>query len=111
MVDFWSLRADNVADLVWCGFALHRCQRTAEGKMQGEKREHWLRLCVEAADERDANRLLELVSEINHLLHVKHMRLTNVHREAGGYVIEAADEKARHPRARSQSPGTASKAG
>jgi hypothetical protein len=36
--------------------------------MKGEKREHWLRLCVEAADERDASRLLDLVSEINRLL-------------------------------------------
>lgn len=78
--------------------------------MKGERRDHWLRLCVEAADEHDSNRFIEVIAEINHLLHEKHMRLRNVRREAGGYVIEAADEKARHPRA-SQSPGTASKAG
>jgi len=71
--------------------------------MKGEKRERWLRLCVEAANEQDSNRLLELVSEINRLLHEKHMRLRNVRREAGGYVIEAADQKTRHTRARSLS--------
>jgi hypothetical protein len=49
---------------------------------------------VEAADEQDANRLLELVSQIKHLLRDKEMRLRNVRREAGGYVIEAADKKA-----------------
>ena len=71
--------------------------------MKGEKRERWLRLCVEAANEQDSNRLLELVSEINRLLHEKHMRLRNVRREAGGYVIEAADQRTRHTRARSLS--------
>jgi hypothetical protein len=82
--------------------------------VKGERREHWLRLCMEAADEQDSRRLLELVSEINHLLHEKHMRLTNVHREASGYVIEAAEEKTRHHRAQSHSSGgsdTALKAG
>jgi hypothetical protein len=62
--------------------------------MKGKKRERWLRLCVEAADEQDANRLLELISQIKHLLRDKEMRLRNVRREAGGYVIEAADKKA-----------------
>jgi hypothetical protein len=66
--------------------------------MKGERRDHWLRLCVEAADEQDSNRFLEMIAEINHLLHEKQMRLTNVRREAGGYVIEAADEKARSSR-------------
>ena len=88
----------------------------ANGGGQSERRKarHWLRLCVEAADEQDSNRLLELVSEINHFLHEKHMRLTNVHREAGGYVIEAAEEITRHPHAQSRSSGrsdTALKAG
>jgi len=45
-----------------------------------------MRLCVEAADERDSNRLLDLISEINRLLHEKEMRLRN--------VIEAAEKKA-----------------
>ena len=49
--------------------------------MKGEGRERWLQLCVQAADEQDSDRLLELVSEINHLLHEKHMRLKNVRRE------------------------------
>jgi hypothetical protein len=62
--------------------------------MQGEKRERWMRLCVEVADEQDSNRLLELVSDINRLLHEKDMRLRNVRREPTGYVIEA-EEKAR----------------
>jgi hypothetical protein len=62
--------------------------------MQGEKREHWMRLCVEAADEQDASRLLELVSDINRLLQEKAMRLRTVRREANGYIIEAAEEKA-----------------
>jgi hypothetical protein len=82
--------------------------------MKGERREHWLRLCVDAADEQDSKRLLELVSEINHFLHEKHLRLTNVHREAGGYVIEAADEKSRRAGAQSPTSGrsdTALKAG
>ena len=43
--------------------------------MEGEKREHWMRLCVEAADGQDSKRLLELISEIDRLLHEKEMRL------------------------------------
>jgi hypothetical protein len=57
--------------------------------IQAEKRERWMRLCVEAADEQDSNRLLELISDINRLLHEKEMRLKNVRREATRYVIEA----------------------
>jgi hypothetical protein len=62
--------------------------------MEGEKRERWMRLCVEVADEEDSNRLLELISEIDRLLHEKELRLRNVRREASRYVIEAAEEKA-----------------
>jgi hypothetical protein len=62
--------------------------------MEGEKRERWMRLCVEVTDEQDSNRLLELISEINRLLHEKEMRLRNVRREESGYVIEAAEKKA-----------------
>jgi len=58
--------------------------------MEGEKRERWMRLCVEVADEQDSNRLLELISEIDCLLHEKEMRLRNLRREASRYVIEAA---------------------
>jgi len=57
--------------------------------VEGEKRELWMRLCVEAADGQDSNRLIELISEIDRLLHEKEMRLKNVRREASKYVIEA----------------------
>src|SRR5437016_2198855 len=62
--------------------------------MEGEKREHWMRLCVEAADGQDSKRLLELISEIDCLLHEREMRIRNVRREASKYVIEAAEKKA-----------------
>jgi hypothetical protein len=62
--------------------------------MEGEKRERWMRLCVEVADEQDSNRLVELISEIDRLLHEKEMRLRNVRREASRYVIEAAEKQA-----------------
>jgi len=44
---------------------------------------------VEVADEQDSNRLLELIAEVNRLLHEKELRLSNVRREASRYVIEA----------------------
>jgi len=50
-------------------------------KMEGEKRRE------------DSNRLLELITEIDRLLHEKEMRLRNVRREASRYVIEAAEGK------------------
>ena len=31
-------------------------------KMEGEKRERWMRLCVDVADEQDSDRLLDLIS-------------------------------------------------
>ena len=62
--------------------------------MESEKRERWMRLCVEVADGQDSKRLLELISEIDRLLHEKEMRLKNVRREASRYVIEAAEKKA-----------------
>ena len=37
--------------------------------MEAEKRERWMRLCVEVADGQDSKRLLELISEIDRLLH------------------------------------------
>src|SRR5437016_12582115 len=61
--------------------------------MEAEKRERWMRLCVEAADGQDSKRLLELISEIDRLLHEQEMRLKKVRREASKYVIEA--ERAR----------------
>ncbi len=43
--------------------------------MKGEKREHWMRLCEQAANEQDPEKLLELVREINRLLEEKEQRL------------------------------------
>ena len=43
--------------------------------MQGEERERWEELCRLAADERDPNRLMELIEEINRLLEQKEQRL------------------------------------
>ena len=74
-----------------CAVASER--RRAKWKLTSE-RERWMRLCVEVADEQDSNRLLELISEIDRLLHEKEMRLRNVRREASRYVIEAAEKKA-----------------
>ena len=62
--------------------------------MESEKRERWMRLCVEVADGQDSKRLLELISEIDRLLREKAMRLRSVRREASRYVIEAAEKKA-----------------
>ncbi len=54
-------------------------------KMEGENRERWMRLCVDVADEQDLNRLLELISEIDRLLHEKEMRLKKC--AAGGKQV------------------------
>jgi hypothetical protein len=43
--------------------------------MQGEKKERWMELCDQAANEQDADKLLELVSQINELLEEKERRL------------------------------------
>ena len=43
--------------------------------MKGEKRERWMRLCEQAANEQDTQKLLELVREINRLLEEKEQRL------------------------------------
>jgi len=43
--------------------------------MKGEVREHWMRLCEQAAIEQDPEKLMELVSEINRLLEEKESRL------------------------------------
>ncbi len=43
--------------------------------MKGEKREQWMRLCEQAANEQDPQKLLELVREINRLLEEKEQRL------------------------------------
>jgi len=43
--------------------------------MQGENRERWRKLCEEAEKERDPQRLMELIDEINRLLELKEKRL------------------------------------
>jgi hypothetical protein len=43
--------------------------------MQGEIREHWQKLCEQAAVEKDPEALLELTTEINRLLREKEVRL------------------------------------
>jgi hypothetical protein len=55
--------------------------------MKGEKKEHWMRLCEQAANEQDPKRLMELVHEINRLLEEKENRLKQdsklTHRASG----------------------------
>ena len=43
--------------------------------MKDEKREHWLDLCAQAADEQDPQKLMKLVEQINRLLLAKEDRL------------------------------------
>jgi len=43
--------------------------------MDGEKRESWMELCAEAADEKDPQKLMKLIAEITRLLQEKHARL------------------------------------
>ena len=43
--------------------------------MQDEKKEQWIRLCELIPNEQDADKLLELVREINRLLEEKEERL------------------------------------
>jgi hypothetical protein len=43
--------------------------------MDGEKRESWMELCAQAADEKDPQKLMKLIAEIIRLLHEKHARL------------------------------------
>ena len=43
--------------------------------MQGEKKEHWMELCAEAAVEEDPEKLHALVEEIDRLLQEKEDRL------------------------------------
>jgi hypothetical protein len=40
-----------------------------------EKRERWMELCAQAADEQDPEKLMALVKEINTLLQAKEKRL------------------------------------
>lgn len=46
--------------------------------MQDEKREHWIQLCADAANEQDTKKLMVLVDEINRLLEAKEDRLNKL---------------------------------
>jgi hypothetical protein len=43
--------------------------------MQGENRERWLELCLQAANEQDEKKFMSLIKEINRLLEKKEQRL------------------------------------
>jgi len=43
--------------------------------LQGEKEERWTELCRQAAVERDADRLVDIVDQINRMLYEKEQRL------------------------------------
>ena len=45
--------------------------------MKGERKEYWMHLCEQAANEQDPDKLMELVEEINRLLEEKEQRLKN----------------------------------
>ena len=45
--------------------------------MKGERKEYWMHLCEQAANEQDPDKLMELVKEINRLLEEKELRLKN----------------------------------
>ncbi|MBV9180677.1 MAG: hypothetical protein JO356_05140 [Acidobacteria bacterium] len=52
--------------------------------MQGEVKEHWQRLCEQAAIEQDPDVLLQLIDEINRLLEEKEERLLRQRAERQG---------------------------
>lgn len=43
--------------------------------MKGEKKEIWMHLCEQAAVEQDADKLMDLIKQINQLLEEKELRL------------------------------------
>lgn len=43
--------------------------------LKGERKEYWMHLCEQAANEQDPDKLMELVKEINRLLEEKEQRL------------------------------------
>jgi hypothetical protein len=43
--------------------------------MQGENRERWLELCLQAANEQDEKKFMALIQQINRLLDKKEERL------------------------------------
>ena len=51
--------------------------------MKGETREQWKKLCEQAADEQDPEKLMELIGEITRLLDEKERRLSGAGTEKG----------------------------
>jgi len=49
--------------------------------MQGEIRERWQKLCEQAAEEQDHDKLMKLIEEINYLLEAKEQRLSGLVQE------------------------------
>lgn len=43
--------------------------------MKGEKKERWMELCEQIADEQDSKKMIELVKELNRLLGEKENRM------------------------------------
>lgn len=43
--------------------------------LKGERKEYWMHLCEQAANEQDPDKLMELVKQINRLLDEKEQRL------------------------------------
>jgi len=43
--------------------------------MRGEKRERWMELCAQAAEEQDPKKLMKLIAEIDRMLSEKQERL------------------------------------
>jgi len=51
--------------------------------MDGQRKEEWTQLCEQAAVEKNPERLMELVQEINRLLQEKEDRLKTFRRQNG----------------------------
>lgn len=52
--------------------------------MQGKAKEAWMHLCEQATIEQDADKLLELVKEINRMLEEKEHRLQHSRQQEQG---------------------------
>jgi hypothetical protein len=51
--------------------------------MEGKKREDWMELCADAANEQDSKKLMKLIEQINRLLLEKEARLKSDDSGAG----------------------------
>lgn len=78
-----TLPANDPAPIQSSGFIINmslggfQTYRGGESNMQGKTGEHWRDLCERAAKEKDSERLMELVREINRMLSAKEERLHN----------------------------------